>query len=254
MRRILVIFAILLAHYACAQSVTRVHTDNTNGWLMYFGNHKIAERWGIHAEVQLRRHDSFADPQQLLLRAGLEYYTVNGSRFTAGYGFIETHPYGEFAVANPFPEHRIWQQFLTTQPLNKFRLSHRYRLEQRFIGSPATSSMKEGRYENRFRYMLKVTFPLTEKWKRNLFLAAYDEFFLNFGKEVGYNLFDQNRAYAALGANVGSQLKIELGYLYQAVQLRSLDTSATPRNRIENNHTMQIGLFYAAPFYRATQE
>ena len=249
------IFIAILAHHASAQSVSRVQTDNTNGWLMYFGNHKVSGKWGIHAEVQLRRHNSFADPQQLLLRTGLEYYTPNGNRFTVGYGFIETHPYGEFAVADKFPEHRIWQQFLTGQTLGKFRLTHRYRLEQRFIGSPATSSMKDGRYENRFRYMFKVTHPLTEKWKRNLFVAAYDEFFLNFGKEVGYNLFDQNRAYAAVGVSVTAHLKVELGYLYQAVQLRSLDTSSsTPRNRIENNHTMQVGFFYGLPFYRSTAE
>ena len=192
-RTLLIILVMVVSSHGFAQPPNRVHTENLNGWLMYFGNHKISEKWGIHAEVQLRRHDIFNDPQQLLIRGGFEYYFDNGNRFTLGYGFIETFPYGEFAVADNFPEHRIWQQFLTSQSFNKFRLLHRYRLEQRFIGSPATSSMDGGRYENRFRYMLKVTYPLTETWKRNLFLAVYDEFFLNFGKEVGYNLFDQVR-------------------------------------------------------------
>lgn len=245
-RMCVVLLLVIIWPRLFAQSPSRLHTDNVNSWLMYFGNHKISESWGIHAEVQLRRHNILSDPQQLLIRGGLEYYLNNGNRITVGYGFIKTHPYGEFAVANDFPEHRIWQQFITWQSFNKFKLLHRYRLEQRFIGSAATGKMNGGRYENRIRYLLKVTHPLTDSWKRNLFLSAYDELFVNFGKEVGYNLFDQNRAYVALGADIRPRLKVELGYLYQLVQLRNLDTTLSPRNRIENNHTLQAGFFYSS--------
>lgn len=237
----------LLGHSALAQ--TRTQTNNSHLWLMYFGNHKLSERIGVHAEVQWRRHEFMSANQQLLLRTGIDYYTKSNNRFTLGYAYVETYPYGEFKVANRFPEHRIWQQFLTTQAIGKLKLSHRYRLEQRMIGNAATGEFKGGRYENRFRYMAKATFNLTGG-DRPVFAAIYDEIFINFGKEVAYNIFDQNRLYGAIGFTLSPYVKLEAGYLYQLVQLRSLDANVPPRNKIENNHTIQLGLFSTIPFFK----
>src|SRR5687767_3720742 len=131
------------------QAQTRIHTNNSNAWLMYFGNHKFSERIGLHAEVQWRRSELFSENQQLLLRTGLDYYLKPGLRFTVGYAFVQTYPYGEFAVQHAFPEHRIWQQVLMQQDLGKVKLAHRYRLEQRMIGNASTGQFENGRYENR---------------------------------------------------------------------------------------------------------
>lgn len=242
--RIILIAAFLLpSTFATAQ--TRIKTTNTNAWLMYFGNHKFSERIGFHAEVQWRRTDLFSESQQLLLRTGLDFYLKPDLRFTVGYGFIETYPYGEFAVPKAFPEHRFWQQLFVQQTLGKVKLSHRYRLEQRLIGNSSTVKFDEGRYENRVRYMAKATVNVTNG-EHPIFAALYDEVFINFGKDVAYNIFDQNRLYGALGYTLSPVIKIEVGYLYQAILLRSLDTSQ--RNRIENNNTLQIALFSTMPF------
>ncbi len=246
----LILFGMTLAPGLSAQD-TRNNTTNTNAWIMYFGNHRFSERFGWHAEVQLRRHDVVSDPQQFLLRTGLDLYTKTSGRFTVGYAFIKTHPYGEFGVPNAFPEHRIWQQYTNSQSLGKVRLAHRYRLEQRMIGNATEGTFENGRYENRIRYMAKATVPLTAG-ERGLFFAAYDEVMVNFGKEVAYNVFDQNRVYAALGISLSANLKVEAGYLNQLVMLRSLD--AQLRNRIENNHTLQLGLFSTIPFYSPKTE
>ena len=201
---------------------------------------------GLHAEVQWRRSEVFSENQQLLLRTGLDFYTKPGLRFTVGYAFIETYPYGDFAVQRSFPEHRIWQQLLVPQDLGKVKLSHRYRLEQRMIGNASTGEFENGRYENRMRYMAKATINITHG-KNPVFAALYEEVFVNFGKDVAYNIFDQNRLYGAVGYSFSPTLKMELGYLYQVVQLRNLD-GTPPTNRIENNHTLQIALFSNAAF------
>jgi hypothetical protein len=240
-------FLIFQTQFTFAQ--TRVHSRNEHAWFMYFGNHKISERFGLHLEGQLRRANFVTDPQQLLLRGGVDYYFKNQNRFTFGYAFVRTFPYGDFPVPQSFPEHRVWQQFLTTQTFGQTKLSHRYRLEQRFIGNASTGEMSGGRYENRARYMLKATHALTKDWKKPLFVAAYDEIFINFGKDVAFNIFDQNRLYGAVGVSASKTLKIELGYLYQLVQLRSLsDVNGTMRNRIEDNHTLQVALFSTLAF------
>lgn len=231
-----------------AQAQKRAHAYNTNAWLMYFGNHKFSSKMGLHAEVQWRRSDLFSENQQLLLRTGLDFYAAPDVRITVGYGFVETYPYGEFAVQNAFPEHRFWQQLLLQQDVGKVRVAHRYRLEQRMIGNAATGQLEGGRYENRVRYMAKATVNITDG-KNPIFAALYDEVFINFGNDVGYNIFDQNRLYGAIGYSFSSTLKMELGYLYQVVQLRNLD-GASLGNRIENNHTLQIGLFSNASFIK----
>ena len=240
------LFQSLLAH---AQA--RTHAYNNNAWLMYFGNHKFSSRMGLHAEVQWRRSDIFSENQQLLLRTGLDFYANPDLRFTIGYAFIKTYPYGEFAVQHAFPEHRIWQQLLLHQSLKKVQLSHRYRLEQRMIGNASTGGFENGRYENRARYMAKATINITDG-EHPVFAALYDEVFINFGRDVAYNIFDQNRLYGAVGYSISPVFKIELGYLYQVVQLRSLDTGSF-KNRIENNHTLQVALFSNAYFTKQTK-
>lgn len=69
---------------------------NSNGWYMYFGDHRISEGWGAHTEIQLRRHHIIEDPQQQLIRAGLNQVLTPEAMLINGYGFIETPPTGTF--------------------------------------------------------------------------------------------------------------------------------------------------------------
>jgi hypothetical protein len=241
----LLIPVLLFLPLAALAQTYRENTANNHLWLMYFGNHKFSNKLGLHVEAQVRRHDFVNDWQQLLLRTGLDIHT-NNVRYTIGYAFIETYAYGDFPVANAFPEHRIWQQALLTQTLGRTRLSHRYRLEQRFLGNAATGEFSDGRYESRFRYMLRANIPVQGKTlePKEFYFGFYDEAMINFGKDVRYNLFDQNRLYGALGYHLGKVGRLEIGYMLQTIQQRNLYTAVDPpRLIIENNHTIQIGLF-----------
>jgi len=65
-------------------------------------------------------------------------------------------------------------------------LQHRYRLEQRYLGQkiqPSDSCIDFWRYENRFRYMMRINLPLEEEKK--LYLGVYDEIMVNFGNKSG---------------------------------------------------------------------
>ena len=63
----------------------------------------------------------------------------------------------------------------------------------------------------------------------------YDELFINFGKNVGANIFDQNRAYVALGYKVPILGRLEVGYMHQPL-------FKSDGIGVENNHTIMIGL------------
>jgi hypothetical protein len=219
----------------------RVRDDNANGWYMFFGDHKLTPKWGAHTELQWRRHNVITDPQQLLLRLGANYYLSDGAMVTLGYGFIETYPYGDFPAAHSFPEQRIYQQLQLQGGVGRVGLTHRYRLEQRWVELPGSS---ECIYLNRARYMLRGVFPLAGRTleAKEPYLAAYDEIFVGFGNNVPNN-FDQNRLYSAVGYKLNREGALEVGYLYQVVQQRN-------RRVFEHNHTLQIGLTYNLDFTR----
>jgi hypothetical protein len=51
------------------------------------------------------------------------------------------------------------------------------------------------------------------------YLAAYDELFIGFGRNVNENVFDQNRLGFVLGYKINKNIKLEAGYINQILQL-----------------------------------
>lgn len=254
MKRGILILAIQIQVLALYGQNTALHeyADNLNGWLMFFGDHKVSETWGVHLEAQFRRNALLANPQQLLLRSGVNYYFAsNKVMATAGYAFVKTYPYGDFPVKAEFPEHRIWEQVQIKTSLAPLEWVSRFRLEQRFSYLPVASNAS-GKYEpgdavytNRFRLLNRFALPFKGKVIKDnsLYAAVYDEFLLNFGKNVAENIFDQNRLYFALGYQFPGIGKLELGYLNQIIQ-------KPDGVRVERNRTLQFGFSSTIDFFK----
>jgi len=228
---------------ARAQEPDRVSDPNGHTWFMYFGDHQLGQSpIGVHFDGQWRRQGVGQQAQQLLLRPGLNYDVSPNAQVSGGYAFIKSHPYGDYPAPFATPEHRIWQQLVLKQQVGKAGVAHRFRLEQRFVGVKENDSSGEGRllgysHRNRIRYFTKGVIPLRKKGTDSaLFIAAYNEVMFNFGSNVRNNIFDQNRAYIALGRKIPGLGSLEVGYLQQTVQQGN--------GRVfEFNHTLQIGLF-----------
>lgn len=133
-------------------------------------------------------------------------------KFTLGYGYIRT---GEFGIGKSFSEEsRIYQEALLPQKIgNRFMLTHRFRYEQRFV---------EGQdFRTRYRYNLFLNFPLnrTDLKKGAIYLAVYNELFINGQRDIGDNrtveIFDRNRLYGALGYSVSDAMRVQLGLMEQ---------------------------------------
>ena len=179
--------------------------ENLGNWFMYFGTHKLSEKYSLHYETQLRNYELVSNFNQLLPRVGLNYHIDKNTSLTAGYAFIPTQNvfdqgWGEEMVA----ENRIWEQFILKNVVNRVKIRHRYRLEQRWV-----KLGKETTYKNRARYMLSVKLPISKNEDSPLFISLYDEIFLN----ISDNPFDQNRLFAALGYQFNKQMNFQVGYL-----------------------------------------
>lgn len=217
--------------------------SSENLWLNYVGDHPLGNSpWGLHLESQVRRADYGENWQQLLLRPGINYTISPTITVSAGYAWVNTYTYGDIPVAHDFPEHRFWQHVIFNHKALGLDWTHRLRLEQRRIGEMQQQNgdwnVSNWRYENRIRYMLRTTIPLSDdkKW----YLALWDEVFINFGSNVSLNYFDQNRAFIGLGRKLSDTTRLEVGFMEQTVQRRG-------GNVWENNHTISVWLMSKWP-------
>ena len=122
-----------------------------------------------------------------------------------------------------FPEHRIFEQIVLNNPVGKVALSHRFTLEQRFVGKVFIQNgekLTDYTFLNRIRYRLRTEVPLKKNVanKKSWTIIFQDEIFIGWGKNIGSNIFDQNRLAVLLGYKLNQDIKFEAGYLNQTLQ------------------------------------
>lgn len=261
-KRSLIVFLstllLIYTHSAIGQN-NRINTSNNIGWFNYFGTFKLSSKFGIHTEYQWRRNSIIANWQQSLLRLGVNYNSNQNVLFRIGYSWIETFPYGEFPInglGRDFTEHRIFEMAQISHKEGIIDLSHRFMLEQRFVGkysSVNVSAEDEFPLLNRARYMVKFQAPLKgrEIKEKTLYFSVYNEIFIGFGKNVNANIFDQNRIGILLGFKFNKNVKIEAGYLNQTLQLGRLIGG---QNIFQNNNGLIINANFNFDFTKKNQD
>lgn len=193
---------------------SQVDESQTGAWYMYFWNTSFGEsNFGLQGDVQYRNWDLLGDLEQLLLRGGLTYQPNNSTvKFTLGYGNITTGAFGD--ATETVSESRIYQEALLPQKVGaRFYLTHRFRFEQRWVEGQDT------RTRWRYAIFLNVPFNKPNLEKGTIYLALYNELFINGGRNIGdgrmVEVFDRNRAYGAIGFGLADNLRTQLGYMQQ---------------------------------------
>ena len=245
MRNIFIVVVLLIFNQSTFGQNNRLNTNETIGWYNYFGTFKLTDKVGIHTEYQWRRDELITKPMQSLLRVGVNYQLNPRILFRLGYAWIETYPYGEIPIngmGKDFTEHRIFQMVQLSHKEGIVDLSHRFMLEQRFVGRYSSASVeKEDEFPllHRMRYMVRLQVPLkgTEIKDKTPYLALYDEIFIGFGENVNANIFDQNRIGVLLGYRFNKNVRIEGGYLNQTVQF---GRQISGQNVFQNNNGIII--------------
>lgn len=191
-------------------------SGTTGGWLMYFNQTRLHDKWSIHSEAQYRSFEINPNTEQLLLRGGINYHINNAAITSIGYAYVGNYAFDKEQLSGvQISENRIWQQFFMRNNIGRCLFEHRYRLEQRWM-----QSKYNNRYLNRIRYLLRVTVPLNKKEieKNTLFLSFYDEIFIHFSSTpFSSTPFDRNRLYGAIGYQFLPNANIQVGYLAQTV-------------------------------------
>jgi len=202
---------------------------NNINWGQVFITKTFGKRISLLAEYQWRRTAGVKNWQQGLFRTAVQYKINDAVSAAVGYAEAETFPYGSFPIAanGTFPEHRLFEQVVLKQNIHKLSITSRLRVEQRWIGAVKPGPGREiekWNYASRFRYLIRIQYPLNEK----LYAWLADEIFIGAGKNVGVNIFDQNRIHACIGYKFNKTISVDMGYINQTLQ----------QGRVVNNKTI----------------
>ncbi|RFC39978.1 MAG: Protein of unknown function (DUF2490) [Candidatus Nitrotoga sp. CP45] len=180
------------------------------------------------AEFQGRFGDDTSRFSQAIIRPGIGYAINNTTSVWVGYALVPTAaPFSK----TTFNERRFWQQLLWSDNFTFGTASSRSRLEERLAPRLGDDTAM------RFRQMFKISVPLTATPAYSV--VASNEYFLNlnnndWGPRKG---FDQNRAFIGIGYNFNKEIKSEIGYMNQYINL--------PRTSVNRNgHILSINFYF----------
>ena len=218
---------------------------NTNAWFVFNADVAIDEHWGVLFDASARRSGPIDQAMANFVRGGLAYEVNDNVRVAVGANLSRTYPYGELPVDYPVTERRLWEQAVVSHVIGRLDLSHRYRLEQRFRSGrndPDVDRIDYWERSGRFRYQMKGTLPLSgdDIEPGEAYLSAANEIFIGFGRNVQYNIFDQNRATFSVGYSMTRNWRAEAAFLEQVI----FKANGTD---VERNHTFTFTLAFTRP-------
>lgn len=200
----------------CLAQAGKQTTSLTQTWVGYLNQTRLSKHWGIWFDAQLYTRDHMVHNLfQSEIRPGLMYYLNDNTKFAVGYTHLNNFP-GDNHKNISQPEHRAWQQIQWHTKYPGLNTMQWFRLEERFVHKVANDSTlgKGSLYTWRMRYNFLMNIPISIHKKPTPWAATVNnEIFVNFGKNITYNYFDQNRFFigATYKFNAGNQL--QAGYL-----------------------------------------
>jgi Protein of unknown function (DUF2490) len=214
---------LLQKNYAQKQTV---HVNQL--WFAYFNQTRFSEKWGLWADFQLRTKEDFVEDLSTgIARIGLTYYLNDDAKLTVGYAYVNHFPADNHADISR-PENRLWQQIQWHTKYPRIRLMQYARLEERFRRKVKDNDeLEEGyNFNYRFRYNFLFLTPIGKKSfaAKTFSFVVNDEFMVNFGEEIVYNYFDQNRFFIGFNYHTNSSGNLQFGYLNVFAQLPNGNT------------------------------
>jgi len=235
-RRSCALWGLLIVACNCVAQEGKTINEQSQSWLSINSTVRLTRHWGFIADLHERRTNFLSDINFNFVRAGINYWVTDNLTLTTGYGHMWVAPStaGWKTFAN---EDRIYQQCQLISKLSGITMLQRIRNEQRWqqkiVNDKATGDNK---FTDRVRYLLSFTIPISKnRWYPALALA--DEVSVQFGKEVVYNTFDQNKAFIGIKQQVTRSLSFDLGYMLVFQQKPS-------GNTYDKNHTFRWFFYY----------
>ena len=225
-----------------AQTKPKEVNSQGQSWVSINSTNRLNNKFGLIADLHIRRTNFAADPNFYFARVALNYWLKENITVAVGVGQMWVAP-SKAGWHHYAQEHRLYQQVQITSKLGKTNLLQRIRNEQRWqekiVDDKFTRSYK---FTNRARYLLSITIPVFKN-PHYPSLVLSDELLVQFGKEIVYNTFDQNRAFIGIRQPISKSLSFDLGYMLVYQQKAS-------GYQYDKNHTFRWFFYYTPDFRR----
>jgi hypothetical protein len=236
----IIIFSLILINDSVAQNASPVVVKDNMLWLGYFSMIKFNERWSLNSDAQFRTRNEVKNYSQALLRTGLSYKLNEKVDVTLGLAHFR------FFITNDKTrgEWRPWQELKLNDKFGNCKLSHRFRVEQRFNENVKNAeATNEYQLNFRFRYRLNLRYPLLKENEagNNIYVLVGNEIMINAGNNIIYNYFDQDRLYVGINYEINKKIALQLQYMHiwqQASNGLTLNSNEVIRFNIY--HTISI--------------
>lgn len=196
---------------SCGIAQDKVVIHNQQVWLSYVTSIKISKHYAVWNDFHYVPDGFF------VARTGLTH-TSKYINITAGYAFLLL-PVSLENLKLERKENRPWAQIVFALPVNgSVTLSQRIRYDARFKQDVYRGELQdEFSFTNRIRFLTAIKKSFLPDRKYTPFVAVSDEVLLNFGKNVSYNTFDQNRIMFSVGLQHG-RTQYQTGFMNRFVQ------------------------------------
>ena len=213
---------VLLMLGAAGAHARAADTQQTqNVWTTWSSSMRLHDAWGLSADLTLRSTDDWNDLRSIEFRPGITYAWSPRLSLAGGFSIVRNNDAGPDTT-----EKRLWAQFATPMSLGRARITHRVRLEERFIeriGKPDVTA-------TRVRYQVKAQIPFAtpagQPFTHGGYALLQEETMVHVAgaAELNGHAFDQQRLYAGVGRRFTPAMDLELSYLHQFVSGRTTDT------------------------------
>ena len=189
-----------------SQFVMAQSRDSYNMWFQYLMSAKLTDKSTLTALSQYRSFDLAYDTRLFLVSAYVDYEVANEVRPAVGAMFLILDSYKSDNTKKERYEKRPFQQVSLGGNIGRTSISHRFRVEERFISNP-------DEFIVRLRYLISLRIPFNKTGEKERFYGILkNEIRMNASKE---ETFDSNRLTAGIGIKTGKNSAIEVAFLNQ---------------------------------------
>lgn len=189
-----------------SQFVTAQSRDSYNMWFQYLMSAKLTDKSTLTALSQYRSFDLAYDTRLFLVSAYVDYEVAPEVRPAVGAMFLILDSYKSDNSKKERYEKRPFQQVSLGGNIGRTSISHRFRVEERFISNP-------NEFIVRLRYLISLRIPFNKAGeKERLYGILKNEIRMNASKE---ETFDSNRLTAGIGIKTGKNSAIEVAFINQ---------------------------------------
>ncbi|UWX60484.1 DUF2490 domain-containing protein [Chryseobacterium oranimense] len=197
---------IIILMLAITSQVHAQSRDNYNMWFQYLMSARLTDKSTLTALSQYRSFDLAYDTRLFLVSAYVDYEIANEVKPAAGFMFLVLDSYKSDNSKKERYEKRPFQQVTMGGNIGRTSVSHRFRVEERFISNPNDFIV-------RLRYLISLRIPFNRAGeKEKLYGILKNEIRMNVVKDEP---FDSNRLTAGIGVKVGKNSAIEVAFINQ---------------------------------------